>query len=49
MDGDKVPYPDSVRPISNEHRYLMEMKRNTLEVYKSMPFGDILANVYLAA
>jgi putative aldouronate transport system substrate-binding protein len=49
MDGDKVTYPDTVTPISNKHRYLLNIKGHSREVYKNMPFGDILTAVYDAA
>jgi putative aldouronate transport system substrate-binding protein len=49
MDGDKVTYPDSVSPISNKHRYLMDIRGRSREVYENMPFGEILTAVFDAA
>jgi putative aldouronate transport system substrate-binding protein len=49
MDGDKVTYPDSVAPISNKHRYLMDIRGRSRDVYLNMPFGDILTAVYDAS
>jgi putative aldouronate transport system substrate-binding protein len=44
----KVSY-DGMTPISNKHRYLIDIRGRSREVYEAMPFGDILVNVYDAA
>jgi putative aldouronate transport system substrate-binding protein len=46
MDNGKITYPDSVTPISNKHRYLMETVAGNREWYANLPFGDIIAKVY---
>ena len=49
-EGDKVAYPDTVGPIrSEDHRYLMQMRGRPREVYRNIPFGDIVIAVYDAA
>jgi putative aldouronate transport system substrate-binding protein len=45
MEGNKVTYPDSVAPISNKHRYLVDIRGPGRDVYLNMPFGDILTAV----
>ena len=47
VDG-KVSY-EGYTPISNTHRYLMDMKGVPEKVVTSMPFGEILGNVYEAS
>ena len=49
MENNKVTYPDSVTPITNKHRYLIEIREKSREVYESMPFGNMLTAVYDAS
>ena len=49
IENGKVIYPDSVSPISNKHRYLLNIIGSSREVYESMPFGAILTAVYDAS
>jgi putative aldouronate transport system substrate-binding protein len=47
--GDKIVVDNTVTPVSNKHLYNFSWTDRGREVYGSMPFGDILLNIYDAS